>query len=447
MKKLPFFLIACFVVMTSVVHAQELEATLDKIVDSYFHAGPGYAIRIDRNGETIYRKAVGMANLESDLTLKQNDIFRIGSITKQFTAVAILTLVERCQINLDDPLTKFIKDYPTKGEPITIEHLLTHTSGIKSYTSMDTWDEQMQKEDLSVDELINLFKGKKMDFKPGSEFKYNNSGYVLLGKIIEEVSGQSYADFLRTEFFVPLDMKDTQYEDDKTERVPGYSVGKNGEYIEAAYISMTQPYAAGALVSTVDDLSKWYHAIFADQVLSKEMREKAHTPYKLNKGKAIHYGYGWFLNKVDGSPVIMHGGGINGFSSASAFLPKEQLFIVVLSNCDHSPSDKLIKKIAGTALGKRVSMPKRIKVPEASLSIYKGTYNLAPENPIKIHVRAGKLVGKAPGQAEVELIPIGNHVFFIQQLEAKLKFNLNKNKVVKSLTLYENGVHLALKEE
>jgi CubicO group peptidase (beta-lactamase class C family) len=233
-----------------------------------------------------------MANLELQVPMSADHVFEIGSITKQFTAVAILMLVEAGKLNVQDEITKYLPDYPTQGHTITIHHLLNHTSGIKSYTSMDLG--AIARTDMSPMEIIDFFKNEPMDFAPGERWLYNNSGYIILGYIIEQVSEKSYEDFVEQNIFKPLGMDNSRY-GSKGELIPmraaGYQTTQNG-YVNAAYLSMTLPYAAGSLMSTVDDLHKWQLALLNNSLISEESKNLAYTDGKLNNGKRMGYGYG-----------------------------------------------------------------------------------------------------------------------------------------------------------
>ncbi len=430
MKVIKFLVILVSIVGS--VHSQNLQMQLDSIVDSTIKEGPGFAIQIDQNGETIYKRATGYANLELEVPMTNDHIFRIGSITKQFTAAAILKLAEQGKLQVSDPIEKHIADYPTLGKNITIEHLLTHTSGIKSYTGMKIWDSEVRKKDFTVEELVDYFKSEPMDFDPGEKFKYNNSGYILLGLIIELTSGMSYADYLQKEFFTPLGMKNSSYGDPGRvikNRASGYSSGENGEFQNAAYLSMSQPYAAGSILSTTNDLSKWYHAIFADKVISKESREKAHSSYVLNDGKKTGYGYGWTLLNYKGVEIVQHGGGINGFSTASAFVASKNTFVTVFANCNCLSPDKLLQKLATTAIGMPMETPKKIEVPVSQLAIYEGDYKLSPALTIHVELINDKLIAQATGQPTFELVPIDVHSFYVEAVEAKVVFNLENKEV------------------
>lgn len=264
-------------------------------------------------------------------------------------------LADEGKLSVSDEVTRFLPDYPTQGKKITIEHLLTHTSGIVSYTSMRGWGANANK-DMSVSEMIDTFKNEAMWFEPGARYAYSNSGYFLLGAIIEKVSGLSYARFVETRIFIPLGMTQTAY--DGHERVPtvravGYSRAKTGFAPSSPY-SMSQPYSAGALVSTVDDLACWDAAISRGQLLNPSSWAQAFTPYMLASGARTKYGYGWDIGKLLGKLAISHGGDIDGFSSAVLRIPDEKLFIAVLANVNSNGMhpEAVAAQIAAIAMSK-----------------------------------------------------------------------------------------------
>ncbi|HYD92214.1 MAG TPA: serine hydrolase domain-containing protein, partial [Flavobacterium sp.] len=261
----------------------KLSAEFDKVMKEQFPSdGPGVTALVSSRGNIIYKKAFGMADVELNVPMRTDHIFRIASITKQFTAVAILQLMEAGKLNLKDEITRFIPDYPMQGATITIEHLLTHTSGIRDFTSIkDTV--QRFKMDFTPTEVISYFQNQPMRFAPGTKYEYSNSNYFLLGYIIEKITGKTYAQYLEDHFFKPLGMANSFYGDDQKliqNRAAGYTRGQKG--IEnAVAISMTQPYAAGAILSTVEDLFKWNQALLSYKLVKKETLEKAFTRYKL----------------------------------------------------------------------------------------------------------------------------------------------------------------------
>jgi D-alanyl-D-alanine carboxypeptidase len=294
---------------------------------------PGAAIIVVKNGTTIFRKAYGLADVATGLPLAPDMLFRLGSVTKQFTATAILMLADAGKLALSDDIRRFLPDFPTGGKQITIEHLLTHTSGIASYTGMPDFGARIAM-DLSVAEMIDHFQDQPKLFDAGQRYAYSNSGYFLLGAIIEKVSEQSYAGFLADHVFIPLGMNDTSVEGHERtarRRIPGYFRTRSG-FVPSRVISMSQPYAAGALVSTVDDLARWDAAVSDGKLLQASTWEKAFSVHMLNDGKATKYGYGWEIGTLSGLNIISHSGAIDGFSAAVLRIPQEKLYVAVLSN-------------------------------------------------------------------------------------------------------------------
>lgn len=332
-----FFLIVSFLVFHSAAIAQIDQIDQIKIqnilVKNFPADQPGVTLLVAKNGKIIFKGASGMANLELNIPMKADHILRIGSITKQFTAVSILMLQEKGKLNIQDDITKYISNYPIEGKKITIEHLLTHTSGIQSYTEIPGFMNDIRG-DKTVEEMMDVFKNKPMNFSPGERFQYNNSGYFLLGVIIEKVSGMTYGDFVETNIFQKIEMKNSFYDSENNiipNRVSGYEIDE-GEIINAPYLSSTIPYAAGSLISTVEDLFKWNQAIHSYQLVKKESLEKALTPFILNDGEATKYGFGWGVNNFFGKKSYQHSGGINGFVSNAMYLPEQDLFVAAFSN-------------------------------------------------------------------------------------------------------------------
>lgn len=308
-------------------------------LDEAFPAdGPGATVILVRDGEMIFRGAAGMANLELGVPMEPNHVLRIASITKQVTAAAILLLHDRGQLDVTDNITTFLPEFPTQGERITIAHLLSHTSGIFSFTDIPGyWRGDLIRTERSVDEMIDLFANQPLRFTPGSEFSYSNSGYTLLGAIIERVSGKPYAEFLRTEIFGPLGMTDTQYGGQHVvpRRASGYEFHED-RYFNALPISMSHAYAAGALLSTVDDLARWNAALFGGRLLSDESLRAMTTAAELADGTTTEYGYGLYVRDQDGFRVIGHTGGIHGFSTSAQWLPDGRVYVAVLSNLENT---------------------------------------------------------------------------------------------------------------
>lgn len=344
-------LASCLLICTllyGIALSQGIGGDIKHLLDEKFESdGPGYAILVAKGDSVIYREAGGLANLESGLPMRPDHIFRIGSITKQFTASAILLLAEDGKLSLDDPLSKYVPDFKPNASEITITQLLNHTSGVKSYTGMVKWTPEVHRQDFTPKDMIKWFSGAEPDFAPGEAYAYNNSAYFLLGYIIEKASGKSYEKFIEKNLFEPFGMKDSRYGhhwEIVPERASGYS--QMGDlYMNAPYLSMTQPYAAGSLLSTVDDIWTWYRAVMAGKVISDKSRTLAHTKGKLNNGEEIGYGFGWALGELEGKKTIGHGGGIHGYLTSSIYLPEEDLFIALFSNCTCNTTDDVAENI------------------------------------------------------------------------------------------------------
>lgn len=330
----------------SIVYAQNLTKIDSLLQEKYQPNAPGATFLISKNGNIIYKKAFGLSNLELNLPMHTENVFEIASITKQFTAISILMLMEKGQLNLDNEITKFIPDYPTNGNKITIHHLLTHTSGIKDFTRVKGLN-GISKQDLTPLELIDFFKNEPIDFVPGEKFKYNNSGYIILGYIIEKITGQSYGDFVEEQVFKKLGMTSSQYGSHREvikNRALGYH-NKDG-YINRRQVSFTLPYSSGALMSNVNDMFKWQEAVKNNLLISKETTEKVFTNYTLNNGEHINYGYGWHIKDINGVSTREHGGHFFGFKSMGVYLPNEDIYVIGLNNCDCNSPTTITREIA-----------------------------------------------------------------------------------------------------
>jgi CubicO group peptidase (beta-lactamase class C family) len=392
-------------------------STIDQLLSGTFKPGePGAAVIVIRNGQTLLRKGYGMADLELQVKIEPDMVFRLGSVTKQFTAVAILMLEEQGKLSVEDPITKFIPDYPTQGHTITVEHLLTHTSGIRSYTEMPEWLPQWRK-DFTLNELIDFFKNQPMDFAPDEKWLYDNSGYILLGAIIERASGQSYEDFIRTKIFEPLGMKHSHYDHSEViipRRAKGYQRSSSG-FENAPYLSMTQPYAAGSLASSVDDLALWDSALWSNKLLKPESLAKAHKPHVLKDGSGTGYGYGWGIGAYEGHRTIEHGGGIPGFATYTLSLPDDGVFAAILTNGSAGPDvspERLAVQMAGSAIGRPVVEPKAISMKPEQLDRHTGVYAISAKEQRIITREGGQLYSQRSGGTRYAIQPLSETEFF-----------------------------------
>ncbi|HET9746990.1 MAG TPA: serine hydrolase [Chitinophagaceae bacterium] len=414
---------------------KELFATFDSMLHKLFKpGGPGGTALVSRQGNVIYKKAFGMADLELNVPMQPDMIFRIGSITKQFTSVAILQLAEKGKLSLQDDIKKFIPDYPTQGYTITVEHLLTHTSGIKSYTGMPGFQSMMRK-DMKPEEIIDVFKNEKMEFAPGSKWNYNNSGYILLGYIIEKVSGKAYEGYVTENLFMPAGMMHSAYGNESRiikNRAKGYQKNKD-MYENADYLSMTLPYAAGSLLSTVEDLWKWNQAIHSYKLLSKTFLEKAFAAYQLSNGKSTNYGYGWGVNPVQGSAAIEHGGGINGFLTDAIYLPAEDVFVAVFSNCTCNSPDNTVLKMAALTIHKPYNY-KEIAIDAVAAREYAGVYETTEGEQRIIRAEKNKVTSQRGSGTPYRIIPFEKDKFFFETNDLiTIQFSRDKSGKIEKL--------------
>jgi D-alanyl-D-alanine carboxypeptidase len=330
-------------------------ATIDAVVQKHMRlpGAVGTSVAVARGEELSYERAHGFAELEFGVNADAETMFRIGSITKQFTAAAILALSARGKLSVDDPLTKFLPDYPTHGHEITLRHLLTHTSGIPSYTGLGPSWELHKARELPDDELVALWKELPLEFEPGSQWRYSNSGYYLLGMVIAKVSGQSYADFLREAFFDPLKLTRMRHDSNAElllNRAQGYAFEGERFWIDGL-LGLSQPGAAGMLLSTAGDLVRWQRALVSGKVIAPEAYEEMTLPFLLNGGGESQYGFGLRLDQQAGHRRIWHGGGIDGFNSVLLYFPDEGLHVAVISNSEGLRADALGQEIAAALLG------------------------------------------------------------------------------------------------
>jgi CubicO group peptidase (beta-lactamase class C family) len=320
------------------------------------------SVLVAENGKVIYKKGFGLANMEWNIPNTPETRFRLGSITKQFTATLILQLVEQGKIKLDGKLSDYLPDYRKDvGEKVTIHQLLTHTSGIPSYTGLPGFIRDVSRNPYTVDEFVKRFASNDLEFEPGSKFSYNNSGYFLLGAIIEKITGRPYEQVIKEKIFEPLGMKNSGYDHAATileKRASGYIKTRDG-YLNAPYLDMSLPYAAGSLYSTVEDLFLWDQALYTDRLLSEQSKAVMYKPYLQN------YAYGWVITKAKlGSgpetvTSIGHNGGINGFNTLLVRYPEQRNLIVLLDNTSQGASlDRLAGELTNILYNQPYSLPR-----------------------------------------------------------------------------------------
>jgi CubicO group peptidase (beta-lactamase class C family) len=332
-----------------------LLARIDSLVTAQMvkNHNVGVSIGIQKGEDLLMARGYGSADLELGVPADAETVYRIGSLTKQFTATGILQLVEQGKIGLQDDITKFLPDYPTQGHKVTIHELLTHTSGVKSYTSLGPafWNEKSRL-DLTDDQMLALFENEPFDFNPGEKWLYDNSGYFLLGVIITKVTGLPYRQYLEEKILAPLGLHATRYCDEQRilpHRAQGYEVVE-GQVVNDGLISMNTPGAAGAMCSTVIDLLAWQQASNRAALITPADRDKMRTGYA-QASPNMKYGYALGIGQADGHQQIAHSGGINGFSSWLAYYPDDDLTVVVLTNNGGGQAPRFGQMIARAVFG------------------------------------------------------------------------------------------------
>jgi len=446
-----FFPAAIFLMLTSTMSFgqnfpdSQLQKGIDQLLFEKFpQNGPGVAVLVARSGAITYEKAIGNADLELKVSLRPQMLFDLGSITKQFTAVAILQLMEKGKLALTDSLQKYIPGYPSKGYTITIENLLTHTSGMPDYMQMGYKGPFLQRRDFTPKELIDLFKNEPLEFEPGTQFKYSNSGYYLLGYIIQVITGEKYERYIRENILEPLSLTHTFYKEPNAiipDHVHGYKK-ETANYENADFWSPTIAYSAGGLASNPEDLFKWHQGLYAYKILKKETLERAFMPYILKNGTATGYGYGWYIATTNGIKSIGHGGAITGFLTNETYYPKEDVYIVILCNCDCAPMTDLPATIASVALGKPMQADRRIT--DSILNSYTGTYTMISDAKRTIVISREKdhLIANVSGQGTFLLIFQSEKNFsFKGILDLNCEF-VRKNDKVTMFIAHQNGQYV-----
>lgn len=402
-------------------------------------------VLIARDGKILFSRGYGMANLELDVSNTPQTKFRLGSITKQFTAMAVLILQEQGKLNVHDKVKKYLPDAPAAWDEITIHHLLTHTSGIPNYSALPDFYKTLP-DRVTLKRLIGRFKDRPLDFPPGAKFRYSNSGYVVLGQVIETASGQSYATFLRQAVLDPLGMKDTGYDNAAVilkHRASGYTRRLGLVLTNCDYVDMSIPHAAGALYSTTLDLLRWDQALYTEKLAPRRALESMFTPFKDN------YGYGWVIDRAFGLKRYAHGGGIMGFTTVIERFPDEKLLVVVLSNLENAPASRIGNDLAAVALGKRYVAPREpaaVKLDSNQLDACAGRYEAdvpgKGKKTVEIVRDGARLFYRTSGNIKLTLIPESASMFYIKTADSELRFVRDDAGKVSHLIMIEDGEDL-----
>lgn len=444
MKKI--ILLASVLCLVFIAGAQDTGSKIDSLITAYARSNQfnGSAL-VSQKGTILINKGYGYRNAAGKIPNDAQSIFQLGSITKQFTAAVILKLQEEKKLSVSDKLSKFFPDYP-KGDSITIEQLLTHTSGIYSYTDDDNFMSTEVAKPHSREQMMALFKDKPLDFSPGSGWNYSNSGYSLLGYIIEAVTKTPYETAVRKYIFTPLQMTHSGFDFTHLKnpsKTTGYFVLNETNASEAPIVDSTVAYSAGSIYSTTGDLNLWHRALMQNSVLSKAQQEKAYTPVK-NK-----YGYGWVIDSIEGKRRVGHGGGIHGFITNESRVPEDDIDIVLLSNASDRSLEKITAGIYAILYNKPYDLPKvrmAIQLPSATMQQYAGEYEIRPDLHVTITVRDQVLVALPTNQSEKILYPEKDDFFFQKEEDVQVEFTRNAGKTVDGFILHQGGRQMQCKK-
>jgi CubicO group peptidase (beta-lactamase class C family) len=394
-------------------------------------------VLIAEGDRIVLKAAYGYADMDWSIPNTIDTKFRIGSLTKQFTAASILLLQERGRLSVNEPIKTYLPDVPDAWSKVTVDNLLTHTSGIPNFTGAPGFN-AYERQSHNPEESVALVRGKPLDFEPGTKFYYSNTNYVLLGEIIEHVSGMPYASFLRQNIFIPLGMTKTGVDVDSAilpERAQGYDSTPDG-FRRAEPISMTVPFSAGFLYSTVEDLVKWERALFADKVIT------AASLHSMTTARLGEYGMGLFIRTADGHQLITHDGTIEGFESSLNYYPERQLTIVVLGNVRTDAPQRAAVQLGKVAFGEKVVLNSDRRVVEVEPSIlagYVGHYS-APPFSTTLSVESGHLIATAPNGRKYVLYAQSPSFFFIKEIDVQFEFVRDPgNGKITGFTMTQDG--------
>lgn len=437
MKKLFFSLLLIAPVVF--LEAQATTQKLDELVAAYAkNENFNGTVLVAQKGTVLLQKGYGYKNADRKEMNDGNTIFQIGSITKQFTAAVILRLQEQKKLSVHDKLGKYFSAL-SFGDSVTIENMLTHTSGIYNYTNDENFMKTEAIKPTSQDKIFALFKDKPLEFQPGSKFSYSNSNYMLLGYIIEKVTGKPYERVMHEMIFTPLHMDHSGFNFtalQSPDKATGYFMLTKSSNTPATIVDSSVSFAAGAIYTTVGDLYKWDRSLYTEKIISKASLKDAYTPRKEK------YGFGWGIDSAYGKPVYKHGGGIFGFTTNIERAPEEDICIILLDNKGDGGLEKITDGLNAILHNKPYEIPKEqiaITVDTTVLKQYTGEYQLAPNFVLAITLEDGKLMVQATGQGKAEMYAEKENLFFLKIVDAKIEFTKGADGKTDKLILHQNG--------
>lgn len=433
-------LVMFFLLSPIIVGAQSIDSRFDEYLKAAVKLGRfnGYVL-IARDGKAVFSKGYGMANFEEDIPNTSQTKFRLASITKSFTALAVMMLQEKGKLSLSDSICKHLTDCPETWKPITLRQLLNHTSGISDYVSTPDFMRTISLR-LTNDELIASFKSKPLLFASGESFSYSNSNYILLGKIIENLSGQPYGVFVKENIFAPFRMMNSGYDDNSTllkHRAIGY-IKQPDRLVNARYMDMTNAYSAGALYSTAEDLLLWDQALYTEKLVSKKSSAEIFTP---GKGGV---GYGWFINRASNRLLIMQSGLNSGFAAHILRYPEEKVCIILLSNFENAAPHlaRIGHDLTAILFGEKYELPRErvaIKVETKLYDAYVGEYEFGPNRIMTITKEGDRLFAQRAGAPRGEILPESETKFFLTIADVQFVFIKDDTGKVSGMILSANG--------
>ncbi|MET0466406.1 MAG: serine hydrolase domain-containing protein [Chitinophagaceae bacterium] len=442
------YLLTGILSLTGVIaFSQDLSSKLDQLVTAYssemrFNG----SILVAHKGKVVLNKAYGFQHVKDSTLNTTETVYKIGSISKQFTAALILKLQEMKKLSVNDKLSKYFPAYP-KGDSITIDQLVHHTSGITNYTSNREFMRNQVTRSHSRDSMMALFKDKPLDFSPGTQWRYSNSAYNMLGYIIEDVTGMSYYAAMRKYILEPLSLNNSGFNFlsvDKKKKATGYFRFTELTSQEAPDVDSSVSYSAGAIYATTTDLFLWNKALWNNTVFNKESAKAATTPGK-NK-----YGYGIFIDSIYGKQKIEHSGSIYGFNSNMVTIPSDGSCIILLANVGTPFLDTITKSLLAILYDKPYSVPapfKPMQVSAAELKQFEGSFGTEGAPTFKIWVEKDKLLSQPDGQDILEFRPEKKDFFYVREEEAHIRFNRNDQQVIESMTILQRNSEIVLKRK
>ena len=437
MKRILIFLVAFGI--TYVSYSQDVTARIDTLLQAYttLHKFNG-TVLVARGDIILFDKGYGYRQVANRIQHDKTSVFQIGSVTKQFTTAIIQKLQAEGKLNVQDAISKYFPQFP-RGDSITIEHLMLHTSGIYNYTNDKTFMENEVTKPANREKMIATFRDKPASFSPGTNWQYSNSAYLLLGYIIESVTKKTYEQVVREYIFNPLKMTNSGFDFthlQRKEKSTGYFTFNEKDTVTSPVVDSSVSFSAGAIYSTTQDLYRWHQALQKNIILTKAQQEKAYTPVKSN------YGYGWVIDSLYGKREVTHGGGIHGFTSDLLRIPSDDICIVLLCNTSSPALHDIAKSIVAILYSKPYEIPqerKAITLPEEKLKQYIGEYTINEKLQLSITVKDGVLIASPTGQPTAVLYADKEDHFFVKAPEVQLQFTRNEKQEIDGFILYQNG--------